>query len=970
MEPKITTSLIDRRTYAFRTLPTRLRVLYISDPEADKSAMAVTVRAGSARDPAGWAGLAHFCEHMLFMGTKDFEDVNGFDVFLSKNAGYTNAETSEDHTQFMFECDTPALLEGVQRLVSALVSPLFSLSCTEKEIKAIESELALLKNNDGARLNAVAKSGLNQRNPFAKDGQIVSPQLSTPAVAEKLRDFHGKFYSANVMTAAIYSPKPIAEIEAIVSPILQKVPNREINDIATFGTSPQIYGPEYRSRLFRVVPTELIRRLIFRWYMPSQFKDYKSNPGLYAQILLNHEGPNCLLTRLKDLGLVLWIDCGYAHEDPVYTCFYLELELTEKGEEHWMDVAEIASAYIVEMVQKRPLAEYVMLEDEKMRKLNFAYCWKQDYLDYAQRLSETMQLHPPEEIVDCGLMSSEFSPEKTRAFNSLLVPSHADIFLLTQTDKELCDRSMPIWGTKYTVGPFPRELAAKLSSPTALAGLGFPLPNPYIPTSLVPHMIEVVPRKEPELIRKSVQGEVWRTFDTSFYVPESIVMVYVYTGYPNYRGNAKGKVDAAFYDWTVSELTQELSYLGSDANVSCGVDFDRTSHGGLIAIDGYSTEKLVEFASAALRKLRQVTLKDCEAVFPRVKESLIKYCKNFEHQSSLEQAGEYMQTLLCNNHYLPHQLQPKVESMTAAELFESWQKWMNSPAYYRMYVHGTLSLEDSLRLSEAVGGFLGGPPIDLHTFPESTVVSIPPKSQFDFITSATDGKEVNSCYYAYFQLCEHSDEMTVALGLLIKCMEEKSFNILRTEEQLGYSVDVSTESQRDVLGAAFVIESHEYCPEYLLYRVDAFIETAIKYLTGLSQEEFDKFKQSEKVEYERKDIDLEEAASRLGDEIFQCEFDYGWRQKYIRILSGITKQQIVELAERLFVKQYKRINVEVVCKKHLRKNRQLYKQNKARHAKQGRKRTRLGDVTEFRMLMRHYPDMNRERLLRYVSSAT
>ena len=59
----------DPRVYKFIELPAnRLPCLLISDPDTEKSAAALDVRTGSLADPVELPGLAHFCEHMLFLG--------------------------------------------------------------------------------------------------------------------------------------------------------------------------------------------------------------------------------------------------------------------------------------------------------------------------------------------------------------------------------------------------------------------------------------------------------------------------------------------------------------------------------------------------------------------------------------------------------------------------------------------------------------------------------------------------------------------------------------------------------------------------------------------------------------------------------------------------------------------------------------------------------------------------------------
>ena len=53
-----------------------LQVLLICDPDTDLAAAAMDVQVGHLSDPEELAGLAHFCEHMLFLGTEKFPEEN------------------------------------------------------------------------------------------------------------------------------------------------------------------------------------------------------------------------------------------------------------------------------------------------------------------------------------------------------------------------------------------------------------------------------------------------------------------------------------------------------------------------------------------------------------------------------------------------------------------------------------------------------------------------------------------------------------------------------------------------------------------------------------------------------------------------------------------------------------------------------------------------------------------------------
>ena len=67
---------LDHREYCHLRLGPRgeLMAVLISDPETDKAAAAMDVGVGHSSDAASLPGLAHFCEHMLFLGTDKYPE--------------------------------------------------------------------------------------------------------------------------------------------------------------------------------------------------------------------------------------------------------------------------------------------------------------------------------------------------------------------------------------------------------------------------------------------------------------------------------------------------------------------------------------------------------------------------------------------------------------------------------------------------------------------------------------------------------------------------------------------------------------------------------------------------------------------------------------------------------------------------------------------------------------------------------
>ena len=74
----------DKRESKTFSLENGLDILLISDPDVHRSAAALAVGVGHLHDPVEKQGLAHYLEHMLFLGTKKYPEVGSFKKFLDE----------------------------------------------------------------------------------------------------------------------------------------------------------------------------------------------------------------------------------------------------------------------------------------------------------------------------------------------------------------------------------------------------------------------------------------------------------------------------------------------------------------------------------------------------------------------------------------------------------------------------------------------------------------------------------------------------------------------------------------------------------------------------------------------------------------------------------------------------------------------------------------------------------------------
>lgn len=141
LQKEIIKPTVDERDYKLITLSNnKLDILLISDPSSDKASAAMDVHVGHLNDPTEFPGLAHFCEHLLFMGTQKYPLENEYSAHLTSHGGHSNAYTGVQNTNYYFEVHADHLRNTLDRFAQFFIHPLFNESGTERELLAVDSE--------------------------------------------------------------------------------------------------------------------------------------------------------------------------------------------------------------------------------------------------------------------------------------------------------------------------------------------------------------------------------------------------------------------------------------------------------------------------------------------------------------------------------------------------------------------------------------------------------------------------------------------------------------------------------------------------------------------------------------------------------------------------------------------------------------------------------------------------------------
>ncbi|MEP3332701.1 pitrilysin family protein [Sedimentitalea sp.] len=130
-----------------------MQVVVIEDHRAPVLQQMVWYRAGSADEPVGASGVAHFLEHLLFKGTETLEP-GDFSAVVAANGGQDNAFTSYDYTAY-FQRVAADRLELMMQMEADRMANLQLAEAdilTERDV-ILEERNMRTENNPGALFN-------------------------------------------------------------------------------------------------------------------------------------------------------------------------------------------------------------------------------------------------------------------------------------------------------------------------------------------------------------------------------------------------------------------------------------------------------------------------------------------------------------------------------------------------------------------------------------------------------------------------------------------------------------------------------------------------------------------------------------------------------------------------------------------------------------------------------------------------
>jgi predicted Zn-dependent peptidase len=163
--------------------------------------------------------LAHFLEHLFFLGTERFADDEKLMTFVQRHGGQINASTRERTTDFFFELPVAGFASGLERLCDMLAHPRMTLADQLREREVLHAEFIAWSRDAAARQQMQLLGCLSARHPLRAfhAGNRYSLPVPRQAFQRALQDFYRRFYQAGQMTLCLAGPQSLDELARLVA---------------------------------------------------------------------------------------------------------------------------------------------------------------------------------------------------------------------------------------------------------------------------------------------------------------------------------------------------------------------------------------------------------------------------------------------------------------------------------------------------------------------------------------------------------------------------------------------------------------------------------------------------------------------------------------------------------------------------------------------------------------------------------
>lgn len=859
-----------------------LNALLVSDPEAKKSGAALSVGVGWNNEPFDHIGVAHFVEHMLFMGTNKYPAEKEYFEYIESNGGLANAYTSTDRTVYSFEINNEQILETLDRFSSFFVCPTFNSSGLERERKAVNQEFLYRANLDHIRGYMIRCSLLNPKT-HANIWRCGTEETLSQVSRDEIVDWYQKNYSANIMKLCVYSSLPMDKLVGEVDKCFSQIENKNFKPKRL---SYPVSLPEKKSQMVYIEPLQDIKKLEIAWEVPPEFNnDLDFHTADLVSYVLSEESPKSLSAALKEKGYIHGLGAFHSPDDKNVSFFVMNFELTEAGLQNKEDV--IATCFkAIATLKESGIPRYRFDEMTTLAKLDYAYQSRPEAYSFVEAVAAGLQNENLDTFPQKSSWPSYYDSNRVQDFLSCLKPTEANFFVMApgQNIGKAFDQVEDFAKISYTVEPVSKKMLSNWQNAKAVDYIAVAKPNAFIPNNfeLVTTKNDYSSDKNPQILLQDDRHLIYYAADQDYHLPEASYEIKIATPSINESPESKALCDL-FYQSIYDALSASLEQA-SLAGLNASFQLD-SKHGFTVSVQGYNHKAqllLNQIINEAISHLPK------EKDFGRYHDRLLRLYQNKNKQIPLRQAMESMQNLIIKDYA---SIDAKIQSLQKINYadFLGFCQTLFENTFVKGMIYGNVNKKEAEReiayLNEALNHSKSYP-IDQHYQRAILELSAASSPRYYDETSSQEGN-------AAYLIVSHGileAQQRAAFDVLSKAISVPFSETLRTKQQVGYIVRSFPSGYDKKLFTGFMVQSNSCSTRDLLARYELFNE---EFLASLGKEEFneEKFDMIRKAlitEYLQPEVSISAKANKLTRLAFDYDGEFNLNEQRAEALQKLS----------------------------------------------------------------------------------
>ena len=863
----------DLRKYKSNIMKNKIKYILVEDNKIDSSYVCVTVKIGSINDPIKYQGLAHFLEHMLFLGSKKYPKEDYFDSRLKECGGYSNAGTADFITYYYFKVNNNNLFEVLDIFSRFFIDPLFDKNSVDREINAVNSEHQKNLLDDSWIIDHIYGMISKKNSDINKFGTGNLETLNKKDVRKNMIKFYNDYYCSDNISVSIISKNKLDYLEKNFLKIFNNIPYKRSKIV-------KYNKPFYsKPKNYKILSIGELNQLIYFWEIPLlTINNLKNKEWKIINKIFNYNGKNSLKNTLKNLGLIKDMSSYIDHKG----IFFVIFDLAHKS----LSKKKLVDSYFKYFLNE--LSKIENWEDIKdnyinSKKVNFNFGERIEPLDLVQILSQNIHYYDLNECYSKYLFTKKNTSNIKKYITKYLNINNSFQIQFNNKHDKINYTTDKYYNVKYGI-------IDRINGDTKYFYHKIELNNNY--KDLNPKNIKISKKLA---IPKEIKKRIWFGSTSEFNEPHIFLNLsfqsYDYINTPNnYLITILTLITLNYY-LSVNFIEEREIGFYSKLNLD---DFSLN-----LFVYGYN-DKFNIFFEDNINFLKNIVLEK-EIISINIKK-LKEIIKNQEKKNP----WEYLESKLCEKYnkfcYSSKILLEKLNKINIKDIINFKNNIFKGAL--DIYCYGNIN-EKNLP--------------DFKKFDKNLKLKLPNlfkyKSLKSFSFKHPNKKEKNNCIKILYPCGKFNYQDYIRIIILISILDQPFYSNLRTKEQLGYLVSSSFFKLGDDKSNKYYIYQKIQSDKDLnivIEKIKNFNIEFYKLLKNLNDKDWKNWKKMIKKKLKERDNSTEERYFRFIPQLNSREYNFNRNNILIKELKNVDSKSIIKFYKNRILNSKKIVTLKII----------------------------------------------------------